>query len=282
MSAGNQVPRALTIAGSDSSGGAGIEADLKTMTAMGVYGMVALTAVTAQNTVGVQGVVVLEAEFVSRQIRSAVCDIGVDAVKCGMLADESIVRAVSATLGDLGVRNLVVDPVMIAKSGDALLEPGAMSAVREELIPLATVVTPNLHEAAALLDLQPGSIQTVEQMKEAARCLHRLGPNWVVVKGGHLAGEAVDVGFDGAEFVELRSLRIDTPNTHGTGCTYSSAIACGLARGLDVRRALAEAKEFITWAIANSLPLGQGHGPTNHFYHLSGRDDEGAERGETV
>jgi len=262
------MPRALTIAGSDSGGGAGIEADLKTMTALGVYGTAALTAVTAQNTVGVQGVVVLEPEFVVEQIRSVVTDIGTDAAKCGMLANSMIIVAVADAIHEFAIPNVVVDPVMVAKSGDALLEAQAMSALRERLVPLATVITPNLPEAEALLDWERGTIRNIEQMEKAARLLHQLGPEWVVVKGGHLVGDAVDVAWNGDEFRYLDGRRIDTPNTHGTGCTYSSAIASGLARGLEVDVALRKAKEFITWAIAHALPLGAGHGPTNHFYHL--------------
>jgi len=269
-----KIPRALTVAGSDSSGGAGIEADLKTMTALGVYGMAALTAVTAQNTVGVQGAVVLAPEFVAKQIRSVVTDIGVDAAKCGMLANEGIIRVVAGMIRELRIPNVVVDPVMMAKSGDPLLEPEALSALREELIPLATVITPNLYDAEVLLGEDRGAIGTVEQMKEAARRLHRLGPRWVVVKGGHLAGDAVDIACDGHDFLELREQRLDTRDTHGTGCTYSSALASGLAHGLEVSRAIREAKEFITWAITHSLRLGAGHGPTNHFYHLRDYDDE--------
>lgn len=240
------------------------------MTALSVYGMAALTAVTAQNTVGVQGVVVLNAGFVSQQIHSVVTDIGVDAAKCGMLANEDIIRATARAIRDFEIPSVVVDPVMIATSGDALLAPEAVSALREELVPLATVITPNLAEAEALLGLDRGALQTVEQMKDAARDLHKLGSAWTVVKGGHFTGDAIDIAYDGSAFIELRGKRLDTPNTHGTGCTFSSAIACGLARGLPVRQTLREAKEFITWAIAHSLPLGAGHGPTNHLYHLRG------------
>ncbi|MFP4200167.1 MAG: bifunctional hydroxymethylpyrimidine kinase/phosphomethylpyrimidine kinase [Clostridia bacterium] len=275
-----QVPRALTIAGSDSGGGAGIQADLKTMSALGVYGMTAITAVTAQNTLGVQRVRILDADFVVDQIRSVVCDIGVDAVKCGMLANAAIVRSVADAAERFDLPNLVVDPVMVAKGGDALLDEDAVDTLRDHLIPRARVITPNLSEAAVLLGHAPGDIDTHEEMKSAARSLHRLGPEWVVVKGGHLSGDAVDVAYDGNEFLLLGARRVDTRNTHGTGCTYSAAIACGLARGWDVPRALQGAKEFISWAIENALPLGRGHGPTNHFYHLADHDEDRSGEGE--
>lgn len=263
--AGCDVPRALTIAGSDSGGGAGIQADLKTMTAFGVYGMTAITAITAQNTLGVQGVRVLDADFVVEQIRSVVSDIGVDAVKCGMLSDATIVRSVADAVEDFRLGNLVVDPVMVAKSGDTLLDASAIATLRDYLIPRARIITPNLSEAAVLLGDAPGSIDTLEEMKRAARSLHRLGSEWVVVKGGHLAGDAIDVAYDGSDFLFLRAPRVDTRNTHGTGCTYSAAIVSGLARGWEVSRALKNAKDFISRAIRNALPLGAGHGPTNHF-----------------
>ena len=259
------MQKALTIAGSDSGGGAGIQADLKTFAALGVYGMSALTAITAQNTVGVQGVYELPAEFVGLQIDSVVSDIGVDAVKTGMLANAEIIAVVAAKVKEHDLPNLVVDPVMVAKSGDPLLREDARDALISLLLPLAVVVTPNLHEARVLTGL---TIETPEDMRKAAAAIHELGTRYVVVKGGHLPGESVDVLFDGREFTLFRSPRIETRNTHGTGCTFASAIAAGLARGQGVVEAVGAAKEFITVALRHSLDLGQGHGPTHHFAAL--------------
>ena len=255
---------------------------MKTMTSLAVYGMVALTAVTAQNTTGVQQAVVLEPQLVADQIRSVVTDIGVDGAKCGMLATAEMVRTVAAMIREFDIPNLVVDPVMVAKSGDFLLEPEARSALCQELLPLATVITPNLHETEALLKWRRKTISTVEHMKEAARSLHQLGPSWVVVKGGHLPGDAVDIAYDGQDFLEMRSPRLKTPNTHGTGCTYSAALVSGLAQGLPVRQALEKAKEYITWAIRHSLSLGSGHGPTNHFFHLRNLFEQPSEEVQKV
>jgi hydroxymethylpyrimidine/phosphomethylpyrimidine kinase len=260
------IPRALTVAGSDSGGGAGIQADLKTFAALGVYGMSAITAVTAQNTVEVRAWQALPPGLVGQQIDAVAEDIGVDAAKTGMLANAAVIEAVAAAVRRNAIDRLVVDPVMVAKSGDALLEPQAQSALRERLLPLALVVTPNLPEAAALTGLRPESLASEEGRREAARRLHGLGARWVVVKGGHLEGDAVDLAFDGRDFRELRRPRVATRNTHGTGCTFSAAIAAHLARGLAVPAALDAAKDFIQWAITRALPLGHGHGPTNHFY----------------
>lgn len=259
--------RALTIAGSDSGGGAGIQADLKTFAALGVYGMSALTAITAQNTVGVQGVFELPADFVGLQIDSVVTDIGVDAVKTGMLANAEIIAVVAAKVREHDLPNLVVDPVMVAKSGDALLREDARETLVRELIPLAKVLTPNLHEARALSGIE---IESLEEMREAARAIHELGAQNVVVKGGHLpgSGESVDILYDGRDFIEFTAPRIETRNTHGTGCTFASAIAAELAKGKSVPEAVRAAKEFITMALRHSLPLGRGHGPTNHFAAL--------------
>jgi hydroxymethylpyrimidine/phosphomethylpyrimidine kinase len=272
------MPRALTIAGSDSGGGAGLQADLKTFAALGVYGMSAITSITAQNTVGVQGVFDLPPEFVGLQIDSVVTDIGVDAVKTGMLSNADIIKVVATKVKEHALPHLVVDPVMIAKSGDALLRPEAREALIELLLPLAEVLTPNLHEAQALTGL---SIEGLEDMHRAAEVIHALGPRYVLVKGGHLeadpaeAGIARDLLFDGQHFVMLEGERFTTPHTHGTGCTFASAIAAGLARGLAVEKAAQEAKAYITEAIRHALPLGHGHGPTNHFavlYKEAGRD----------
>ncbi len=259
------IPRALTIAGSDSGGGAGIQADLKTFAALGVYGMSAIAALTAQNTMGVRGIVELAPEFVSLQIRTVVEDIGVDAVKTGMLSSSVIISQVAKDLRELGLEKLVVDPVMVAKGGDRLLRADAVEAMVKELLPLALVVTPNLHEAAALTGREVG---TLEEMKEAARAIKAFGPRYVVIKGGHLQGTPLDLLFDGRSFREYANPRYDTPHTHGTGCTFASAIAAGLARGLPVEQAVARAKGYITVAIQHGMPLGKGHGPVHHFYNL--------------
>lgn len=256
-------PTVLTIAGSDSGGGAGIQADLKTFAALGVFGMSAITAVTAQNTVGVRGIVEVTPEFVRQQIDAVASDIGVDAAKTGMLSSAPIIEAVAGGIRHHGIAKLVVDPVMISKSGAALLRPEARDALRRLILPLAEVVTPNLHEAAALADRTVG---TLEEMEDAARALHALGPRVVVVKGGHLEGAAVDLVFDGSRFERLESPRIATRHTHGTGCVFSAAIAGSLAKGVPTRQAIRDAKAFITAAIREALPLGSGHGPANPFH----------------
>jgi hydroxymethylpyrimidine/phosphomethylpyrimidine kinase len=257
------VPRALTIAGSDSGGGAGIQADLKTFSALGVFGMTAITALTAQNTTGVTDIVEMSPEFVRRQIGAVVSDIGVDAAKTGMLSSAPIIEAVADEIRQHGITQLVIDPVMVAKSGAPLLRPEAREALRRVLLPLALVVTPNLHEAAALIDRR---VDTLEQMEDAARALHALGPRYVVVKGGHLRGAAVDLVFDGQQVERLEAPRIETRHTHGTGCVFSAAITAGLARGAPVPQAVRDAKMFITAAIREALPLGSGHGPANPMH----------------
>jgi hydroxymethylpyrimidine/phosphomethylpyrimidine kinase len=259
------IPRCLAIAGSDSGGGAGIQADLKTFAALGVYGMSAITALTAQNTVGVQGVFEVDPAFISRQIRSVVEDIGVDAVKTGMLSSSAIISQVAEDIRELKLGNLVVDPVMTAKSGDLLLRADAMDALLKDLLPLAKIVTPNLHEAAAMVGFE---VADPEGMKAAARRIHDMGPRFVVVKGGHLAGDPMDILFDGRDFREYRNKRYDTPHTHGTGCTFASAIASGLARGLSVEDATARAKSYVTGAIAHGLAIGKGCGPVHHLHEL--------------
>jgi hydroxymethylpyrimidine/phosphomethylpyrimidine kinase len=259
------IPRALTIAGSDSGGGAGIQADLKTFAALGVYGMSAIAALTAQNTVGVEGIVEIDPSFVSLQIRAVVEDIGVDAVKTGMLSNAAIIAQVAEDLRVLGLQKVVVDPVMVAKGGHRLLRMDAMDAMVKELLPLALVVTPNLHEVAALTGLE---VTSVEEMKEAARAIKTMGPRYVVIKGGHLPGAPLDLLYNGSEFRQFVNIRYDTPHTHGTGCTFASAIAAGLASGCSVEEAVARAKRYITAAIQQGLPLGRGHGPVNHFHNL--------------
>jgi hydroxymethylpyrimidine/phosphomethylpyrimidine kinase len=260
-----KIPRALTIAGSDSGGGAGIQADLKTFAALGVYGMSAIAALTAQNTVGVQGIVELDPAFVSLQIRAVVEDIGVDAVKTGMLSNAAIISQVARDLRELRLHNVVVDPVMVAKGGDRLLRMEAIKTMVNELFPLALVVTPNLYEVTALTGLE---VETLESMKDAARAIKVLGPRYVVIKGGHLHGTPLDLLFDGSNFQEYTNVRHDTPHTHGTGCTFASAIAAGLARGTSVEEAVARAKVYITTAIQQGIPLGKGHGPVHHFCNL--------------
>jgi len=262
--------RALTIAGSDSGGGAGIQADLKTFMAFGVYGMSAVTALTAQNTVGVQGVFEVSPAFVRMQIESVMADIGADAAKTGMLSGEAIVRTVAEAVREFRIPNLVVDPVMAAKGGDPLLAPDACRAVRIELVPLAAVLTPNIPEAEALLGRR---IEGLEGMEKAARELRELGCRWVALKGGHLehGPEAVDILTDGKELHFLRAPRLNSRNTHGTGCTFASAIAAGLAKGHSVPDAVQTAKEYVTEAIRSGIAVGRGHGPTNHLAGVSGR-----------
>jgi len=262
-----QIPRVLIIAGSDSSGGAGIQADLKTVSALGAFGMTAITALTAQNTTGVYGVVEIEPKFVLQQVEVCVGDVGCDAVKTGMLANAGIIDAVAGAIRGLGP--LVVDPVMIAKSGAPLLKPDAIDALKTKLLPLATVVTPNLHEAGALTGRE---IKTLEQMKEAAHAIRDLGPQNVVVKGGHLESIAADVLYDGRNFTEFRAERVQTKNTHGTGCVFASAIAAGLAHGKTVSESVSAAKDFITAAIRAGLAIGKGYGPANPMALLTGRN----------
>ncbi|MBF8267230.1 MAG: Bifunctional hydroxymethylpyrimidine kinase/phosphomethylpyrimidine kinase [Dehalococcoidia bacterium] len=256
---------AMTIAGSDSGGGAGIQADLKTFAALGVYGTSALTAVTAQNTLGVTAVLELPPELVAAQIDAIISDIGADAVKTGMLANSRIIRVVADKVKEHSLLNLVVDPVMVAKGGDRLLQEEAVATMRGLLIPLATVVTPNLPEAAVLVGRR---VESLEDARQAARDIVAMGAKSAVVKGGHLEGDAVDVFYDGRRFREFSAARIPTSSTHGTGCTFASAIAAGLAKGMGTEEAVAQAKEYVTLAIRNAFPLGGGHGPLNHFYKL--------------
>ena len=241
----------LSIAGSDSGGGAGIQADLKTFSALGIFGTTALTAITAQNTVEVSRVEELSAEMVAAQIDAVATDIGVDAAKTGMLASAPIVEA-------------VVDPVMVAKSGARLLKDDALTVLKSRLLPLAEVVTPNLPEAGALADLD---VTGEDAMREAARRIHRLGARRVVIKGGHLDGpSAVDLYYDGSSFEQLRGERIATRNTHGTGCTFAAAITAYLAHGLSPLDAVTRAKEFLTAAIRSAPGHGRGAGPLNHLH----------------
>ena len=258
------MPTALTIAGSDSGAGAGIQADLKTFAAHGVYGTSAITALTAQNTVGVNGVHVVPDDFVTAQIEAVVSDLGCDAVKTGMLANSTIVEAVAAAVEALELPNLVVDPVMVAKSGDHLLNEEAVHAIRWTLLRLARVVTPNIPEAEVLAKM---SITSVADMKEAARRIAMLKPSAVVIKGGHLAGpEVIDILLEKGSFHEWVGPRIEGPNTHGTGCTFAAAIAAGLAKGSTLAEAVPAAKAYVEGAMRHGIPLGKGHRPLNHFW----------------
>jgi hydroxymethylpyrimidine/phosphomethylpyrimidine kinase len=255
-------PRVLTVAGSDSGGGAGIQADLKTMLALGVHGMSVIAAVTAQNSLGVQGYWELPPEAVRAQLDSVLSDIGAQAVKTGMLASTALVETVAEALTDV-TAPVVVDPVSVSKHGDALLAPDALDAVRTVLLPLATVVTPNLWEAEQLTGVK---VDDESRLREAAEAVRALGPEWVLIKGGHLPGEPVDLLFDGTREYRFAAPRHDNRHTHGTGCTLASAIASHLAQGRDVVDAVGRAKEYVTGAIAHGFPLGAGIGPVDHAW----------------
>ncbi|AZS84885.1 bifunctional hydroxymethylpyrimidine kinase/phosphomethylpyrimidine kinase [Streptomyces griseoviridis] len=263
-------PGVLTVAGSDSGGGAGIQADLKTMLALGVHGMSVVTAVTAQNSLGVQGAWPLPVDVVRAQYRSVVDDIGVRAVKTGMLASAELVEAVAELIAGTDAP-AVVDPVGVSKHGDPLLAASALDSVRTKLLPVATVATPNLDEVAQLTGVR---VESEEQLREAAAAVLAFGPRWVVVKGGHLAGDAVDLLTDGVREHWLRSPRHDNRHTHGTGCTLASAIASGLAKGQSVPDAVRAAKEYVTGAIAAGFALGAGIGPVDHGWALGRRGPE--------
>lgn len=265
MSAQGAPPRVLTVAGSDSGGGAGIQADLKTMLALGVHGMSVLTAVTAQNSLGVQGSWELPVDSVRAQYRSVVDDIGVQAVKTGMLASAGLVEAVADLVSGTDAP-VVVDPVGVSKHGDPLLAASALDSVRTKLLPAATVATPNLDEVAQLTGVR---VESEGELRRAAAAVLAYGPRWVVIKGGHLSGDqAVDLLTDGSEEHWLRAPRYDNRHTHGTGCTLASAIACGLARGASVPEAVAEAKEYVTGAISAGFALGGGIGPVDHGWRF--------------
>ena len=260
------MKRCLTIAGSDSGGGAGIQADLKTFGALGVYGTSAITAVTAQNTVAVTRVQEMPPDMVAAQIDAVAEDIGMDAAKTGMLWNAAIVEVVAAAVKRHAIPNLVVDPVIVSKSGARLLQQDALEALKTRLLPLSEFVTPNLPEAEALAGL---AIPDAEAMREAARRIHALGPRRLVIKGGHAAGpNVVDLYYDGEDFQELKAERIDTRSTHGTGCTFSAAIAAYLAHGLPPLDAVSRAKEFLTAAMVSAPSIGRGAGPLNHFHAL--------------
>jgi hydroxymethylpyrimidine/phosphomethylpyrimidine kinase len=257
---------ALTIAGSDSGGGAGIQADLKTFAAHAVYGTSAITAVTAQNTLGVTGWEAVSADLVTAQIEAVEGDIGVDAVKTGMLATAAIVEAVAAAIASLDLANVVIDPVMVAKGGDRLLDDEAVGAIKAELLGHATVATPNIPEAEVLSDMR---IASLEDMREAGRRILAFGPRVVVVKGGHLGGElSIDVVVGQEGDFELSGPRLPGPHTHGTGCTFASAIAANLALGRPLPDALRSARAYLEGAIRHAPGIGRGHGPLNHFWRL--------------
>jgi hydroxymethylpyrimidine/phosphomethylpyrimidine kinase len=260
-------PLVLTVAGSDSGGGAGIQADLKTMLALGVHGMSVLTAVTAQNSLGVQGAWELPEEAVRAQYRAVVDDIGVQAVKTGMLSSAVLVETVADLLAGTPDAPVVVDPVGVSKHGDPLLAASALDSVRTKLLPLATVATPNLDEVAQLTGVV---VERESDLREAAAAVLSYGPRWALIKGGHLEGDAVDLLTDGGEEHWLRAPRHDNRHTHGTGCTLASAVASGLAKGLTVPEAVREAKAYVTGAIAAGFALGAGIGPVDHGWRFRG------------
>jgi hydroxymethylpyrimidine/phosphomethylpyrimidine kinase len=265
---------AMTVAGSDSGGGAGIQADLKTFAAVGVYGTSVITALTAQNTVGVSGILDVPPSFVEAQFDAIANDIGMDAMKTGMLFSASIIDAVCGKIEAYGLSKVVVDPVMVATSGDLLLREDAVEAVKTRLMPLALVVTPNRREAEVLAGMH---VETDEEVRAASERIARLGARYVLIKGGHTEGDVVvDWLFDGTGMTPYRSERIDTTNTHGTGCTLSAAIAGYLALGADVPDAVGRAREYMTSALRNAYPVGKGHGPVNHLFAL--HSGQGANR----
>ena len=265
------MKKVLTIAGSDSCGGAGIQADLKSFSANGVYGMSVITAITAQNTMGVFAVQDLDEDIIKAQIDAIFTDIVVDAVKIGMVSAISTIDAISEKLELYKPKNIVLDPVMISKSGYSLLKPESKTALIKKLIPLASLITPNVPEAEEILrevNSDITNIETVEDMESAAKEMYKLGCKNVLLKGGHMQGDAIDVFYDGMEITHFCSERIHTKNTHGTGCTLSSAIAANLALGFSMKDAIKNSKDYITTAIEHSLDIGHGVGPTNHFYEL--------------
>lgn len=255
----------LTIAGSDSSGGAGIQADIKTFSALGTFGMSVITAVTAQNTQGVFAVQDITPNIIAMQIDAIFDDIEVNAVKIGMVSQIETIKIIAEKLNKYKPSNIVVDPVMISKSGYHLLNPEAKRTLINELIPLSSIITPNIPEAEVITGLK---ISNIDDMKNAAKIIFNMGPKVVLIKGGHLENDSTDVLFDGIKFYYLNARRILTKNTHGTGCTLSSAIAANLAKGYIMLNAVETAKEYITIAIEHSLSIGKGVGPTNHFYKL--------------
>ncbi len=256
---------ALTIAGSDSGGGAGIQADLKAFSAHGVFGMTVITAVTAQNTQEVRAVQSIDPDIIKSQIEAIYDDLPIHAVKIGMLSNPIIIEVVATAIKEKQLQPVILDPVMVSKGGHSLLENEAITMLKEKLIPLATLITPNIPEAETLLGYE---IESQDAMEQAVLDLAKLGSQAVLLKGGHLNGDAADVLYDGKQIKWFFSERIHTKNTHGTGCTLSSSIAANMARGHSLQEAVADSKIYITEAIRHSLALGNGHGPTHHFYHL--------------
>ncbi|WLR42962.1 bifunctional hydroxymethylpyrimidine kinase/phosphomethylpyrimidine kinase [Bacillus carboniphilus] len=264
----NEIKKVLTIAGSDSGGGAGIQADIKTFQQFHVFGMTAITAVTAQNTTGVQGIYPLALEGISKQIDAVATDLRPDAVKTGMLFNEEVIELVSTKVKEHKITQLVIDPVMIAKGGQPLLQSTAVRSMKEKLIPQACVITPNIPEAEALVGMK---IERLDDRKKAAKALHNLGAKNVIIKGGHDSNDqkVVDLLYDGEEFHYFEGERVNTPHTHGTGCTFSAALTACLAKGSSIVEATEIAKNYIQEAIQNTLHFGSGHGPTNHWaYHM--------------
>ncbi len=271
------MKRALTIAGSDSGGGAGIQADLKTFCAFGVYGMSSITSITAQNTQGVEAIFDLPPSLVAKQIECVASDIGVDAAKTGMLSNSSIIEAVAEEIKKFNIEKLVVDPVMVSKSGALLLEREAVDALVHKLFPLSFLITPNLPEASFLVGEE---IKDISDMERACISLKKWGPRYVLLKGGHLPEEEiVDILFDGEEFISFPARRIATKNTHGTGCTYSAAICALLSLGYSITEAVKTAHEYMIQVITHSLNLGKGFGPVNHLAPLFLREGVNPEEG---
>jgi len=259
------LKKVLTIAGSDCSGGAGIQADLKTFCAHGVFGMSVIVSVVAENTSRVIDIEDISPEMIRKQMDAVFEDIEVDGVKIGMLSGRKCMQAVINGLKEYKPQNIVIDPVMIAKGGHALMQENALDFFISELIPFADILTPNIPEAEAITGL---NITTADDMEKAAEIIYSMGAKSVIVKGGHLNGDAEDILFDGKRFHSFTTKRINTKNTHGTGCTYSSAIASNLALGMELFEAVRKAKEYVTMAIEHSLNIGKGHGPINHFYEM--------------
>lgn len=266
----------LTIAGSDSGGGAGIQADIKAISATGGYACSVITALTAQNTLGVDGIFSVSSEFVAQQLDSVFCDLDIKAVKIGMLSDSNVINAVATKLKQYQPQYIVIDPVMVATSGDLLIEDNAINSLKQQLLPLADIITPNLPEAARLINRpvpenQQQMFAMVEQLR--ALCQSTDKPQWILLKGGHLEADSqsTDLLISQADIISLSSPRINTGNTHGTGCTLSAAIASFLAQGNDIETAVRQGKHYITQALihADELSIGKGHGPVNHFYHLN-------------
>lgn len=260
------MKKVLTIAGSDSGGGAGIQADLKAFAARGVYGMTAITALTAQNTISVQSVFEISADFVGAQIDAVMEDMGADAWKTGMLSNSEIIKMLVKKVKEYQIQTIIVDPVMVARSGDSLLHPSAQKALIKELIPLAFVLTPNHHEAEVIVGKK---ITNLEDAKTAAQKIYKMGARNVIIKGGHIPGvkDAVDILYDGDKIIEISAPRIETKNTHGTGCTYASSIAAEIAKGNEVLSAVKTAKKYLTQTLksARYLEIGRGNGPLDHF-----------------